>query len=55
MILTITGMQKDFFLTGEKNGSLCWIVRVMVFSCLRWGMLCVLLGVYPTLMWNRIL
>jgi hypothetical protein len=34
---------------------LCWIVGVVVFSRLRWGMLCVLLGVYHTLMWNRIL
>jgi hypothetical protein len=34
---------------------ICWIVWVEVLSHLRWGMLCVLLGVYHTLMWNRIL
>jgi hypothetical protein len=55
MILTITRLQKDFFLTGEENCMLCWIVGVVVLSHLRWGMLCVLLGVYHTLMWNRIL
>jgi hypothetical protein len=55
MILTITRLQKDFFLTGEENCMLCWIVGVEVLSPLRWGMLCVLLGVYHTLMWNRIL
>ena len=48
-------MQKDFFLTGEENGTLCWIVRVVVLSYLRWGTLCILLGVYHALMWNRIL
>jgi hypothetical protein len=55
MILTITRLQKDFFLIGEENCTLCWIVGVVVLSYLRWGMLCVLLGVYHTLMWNRIL
>jgi hypothetical protein len=55
MILTITHLQKNFFLTGEENCMLCWIVGVVVLSHLRWGMLCVLLGVYHTLMWNRIL
>jgi hypothetical protein len=55
MILTITRLQKDFFLTGEENCSLCWIVGVVVLAHLRWGMLCVLLGVYHTLMWDRIL
>jgi hypothetical protein len=34
---------------------ICWIVGVEVLSPLRWGMLCVLLGIYHTLMWNRIL
>jgi hypothetical protein len=34
---------------------ICWIVGVEVLFYLRWGMLCVLLGVYHTLMWNRIL
>jgi hypothetical protein len=51
----ITRLQKDFFLTGEENCSLCWIVGVVVLAHLRWGMRCVLLGVYNTLMWNRIL
>jgi hypothetical protein len=55
MILMVTCLQKDFFLTSEENGMICWIVGVEVLSCLRWGMLCVLLGVYHTLMWNRIL
>jgi hypothetical protein len=55
MILMTTHLQKDFFLTGEENCTLCWIVGVEVLSHLRWGMLCVLLGVYHTLMWNRIL
>jgi hypothetical protein len=48
-------LQKDFFLTGEKNCSLCWIVGIVVLAHLRWGMLRVLLGVYHTLMWDRIL
>jgi hypothetical protein len=55
MILMTTRLQKDFFLTGEENCTLCWVVRVEVLSPLRWGMLCVLLGVYHTLMWGRIL
>jgi hypothetical protein len=55
MILTIACLQKDFFLTGEENCSLCWIVGVVVLTHLRWGMLRVLLGVYYTLMWDRIL
>jgi hypothetical protein len=54
MILTVTCLQKDLFLTGEENCMICWIVGVEVLSCLRWGMFCVLLGVYHTLMWNRI-
>jgi hypothetical protein len=54
-ILTIMCLQKDFFLTGEENCMLCWIVGVVVLSHLRWGMLCVMLGVYHTLMWDRIL
>jgi hypothetical protein len=48
-------LQKDFFLAGEENGTLSWIVRVVVLSCLRWGMLCILLRVHYSLMWNRIL
>jgi hypothetical protein len=48
-------LQKDFFLTGEENCSLCWIVGIVVLAHLRWGMLRVLLGVYHTLMWDRIL
>jgi hypothetical protein len=55
MILTITCFQKDFFLTSEENCAICWIVGVEVLSHLRWRMLWVLLGVYQTLMWNRIL
>jgi hypothetical protein len=55
MILTTMRFQKDFFLTGEENCTLCWVVRVEVLSHLRWGVLCVRLGVYHTLMWNRIL
>jgi hypothetical protein len=51
----IMGLQKDFFLTGEENCMLCWVVGVGVLSPLRWGVLCVILGVYHTLMWNRIL
>jgi hypothetical protein len=48
-------LQKDFFLTGEKNCALCWIVGIVVLAHLRWGMLRVLLGIYHTLMWDRIL
>jgi hypothetical protein len=55
MILTIMCLYKDFFLTSEENCAICWIVWVEVLSHLRWGMLCVMLGVYHTLMWNRIL
>jgi hypothetical protein len=55
MILTITFLQKDFFLASEENCAICWIVQVEVLSHLRWRMLCVLLGVYHTLMWNGIL
>jgi hypothetical protein len=51
----ISCLQKDFFLTGEENGTLCWIFSVVVLSHLRWGTLCILLGVYHALMWNRIL
>jgi hypothetical protein len=55
MILTIMGLQKDFFLTGEENCMLYWVVGVGVLSPLRWGVLCVLLVFYHTLMWNMIL
>jgi hypothetical protein len=48
-------LQKNFFVTGEENCSLYWIVGTMVWAHLRWGMLRVLLGVYHTLMWDRIL
>jgi hypothetical protein len=54
-ILMIPCLQKDFFLTREENRSLCWIVGVVILAHLRWGMLRVLLGVYETLMWDRIL
>jgi hypothetical protein len=47
-------LQKDFFLTGEENCSFCWIVRIVVLAHLRWGMLRVLMGVYDTLVWDRI-
>jgi hypothetical protein len=55
MILTIMCLQKDFLLTSEEDRAICWIVWVETFSHLRWGRLCVLLGVYHTLVWNRIL
>jgi hypothetical protein len=55
MILTITCLQKDFFLTDEENCTLYWIIGVVVLTHLMWGMLHVLLGVYHTLMWDRIL
>jgi hypothetical protein len=42
VILTVTRLQKDFFLTGEENCMLCWIVGVVVLAHLRWGMLRVL-------------
>jgi hypothetical protein len=48
-------LQKNFFLTGEENCSVCRIVGIMVLAHLRWGMLRILLGVYDTLMWDRIL
>jgi hypothetical protein len=48
-------LQKNFFLTGEKNCSFHWIVGIMVLAHLRWGMLRILLGVDDTLMWDRIL
>jgi hypothetical protein len=50
MILTITCLQKDFFLTGEEDCMLCRVVGVVVLTYLRWGMLYILLGVYHTLM-----
>jgi hypothetical protein len=55
MILTITCLQKDFFLASEENCVICWIVGVEVLAHLRWGMMGFLLGVDYTLMWNRIL
>jgi hypothetical protein len=55
MILMIACLQKNFFLLGKENCSLCWIVGVVVLAHLRWGMRRVLLGVYYTLMWDRIL
>jgi hypothetical protein len=55
MILMVTCLQKDFFLTSEEDCAIYWIVGVEVLSHLRWGMLCVLLGVYHTLVWNMIL
>jgi hypothetical protein len=48
-------LQKDFFLTGEENRSFYQIVGVVILAHLRWGVLRVLLGVYDTLMWDRIL
>jgi hypothetical protein len=48
-------LQKDFFLTGEENHSVYWNVGVMVLAHLRWWMLRVPLGVYDTLMGDRIL
>jgi hypothetical protein len=51
----IACLQKDFFLTGKENCSLCWVIGIVVLAHLRWGMLRVLLGVHHTLMWDRIL
>jgi hypothetical protein len=51
MILTIMCLQKDFFLTGEEDGTICGIVWIEVLSQLWWGRLCV----YHTLMQNEIL
>jgi hypothetical protein len=47
-------LQKNLFLTDEENCSLYWIGGVVILAHLRWGMLCVLLGFYDTLMWDRI-
>jgi hypothetical protein len=55
MVLMIMCLQKDFFLTSEEDRAIYWIVWIEVLSHLRWGRLCVLLGVYHTLVWNRIL
>jgi hypothetical protein len=55
MVLTIMCLQKDFFLTGEEDHEIYWIVWIEVLSYLRWGRLCVLMGVYHTLVWNGIL
>jgi hypothetical protein len=54
-ILTTTCLQKDFFLTGEEDGTICRIVWIEILSQLWWGMMCILLGVYHTLMQNDIL
>jgi hypothetical protein len=54
-ILMIICLQKYFFLTGEEDSTICEIVWVEVLSQLSWGRLCVLLGVYHTLVWNRIM
>jgi hypothetical protein len=48
-------LQKDFFLTGEENCSLCRVIGIVVLAHLRWGMLHIWLGVDHTLMWDRIL
>jgi hypothetical protein len=42
-------LQKDFFLTGEEDGMICRTIGIEVFSQLWWGRLCILLGVYHTL------
>jgi hypothetical protein len=55
MELTTTCLQKDFFLTGEEDSTICGIVWIEILSQLWWGRLCVLLGVYHTLVWNGIL
>jgi hypothetical protein len=54
-ILTTTCLQKDFFLTGEEDSTICGIVCIEVLSQLWWGRLYVLLGVYHTLVWNGVL
>jgi hypothetical protein len=48
-------LQKDFFLTGEENCSLCRVIGIVVSAHLRWGMLRIQFGVDHTLMWDRIL
>jgi hypothetical protein len=55
MVLTITCLQKDLFLTGEEDCMIYWIVWIEVLSQLWWGRLYLLLGVHHTLVWNRIL
>jgi hypothetical protein len=55
MVLTITCLQKDFFLTSEEDGEICGIVWVDILAQLRWGRLHVLLGVHQTLVWNGIM
>jgi hypothetical protein len=45
MILTIARLQENFFLTGEENCMICWLLGLRYWSHLRWGMLCVLGGV----------
>jgi hypothetical protein len=54
-ILTTTCLQKDFFLTGEEDGTICGIIGIEVLSQLWWGRLRVMLGVHHTLVWNGIL
>jgi hypothetical protein len=48
-------LQQDFLLAGEENCSLCRVIGIVVLAYLRWGVLCILLGVDDTLMWNRVL
>jgi hypothetical protein len=55
MVMMITCLQKDLFLAGEEDRAISWIVWIEVLSQLRWGRLRVLLGVYHTLVWNKIL
>jgi hypothetical protein len=54
-VLTTMCLQKDFFLIGEEDGTICGIVGIEVLSQMWWGRLCVLLGVYHTLVWNGIM
>ena len=55
MILMITCLQKDLFLIGEEDGTMYDIIRIEVLSQLWWGRMCILLGVYHTLVWYGIL
>jgi hypothetical protein len=55
MVLTNTCLQKNFFFTGEEDSTIYEIIWIEVLSQLWWGGLCVMLGVYHTLVRNGIL
>jgi hypothetical protein len=50
-----TCLQKDFFLTGEEDSTICGFVWIDVLSQLWRGRLRVLLGVHHTLVQNGIM